>query len=149
MDFGNTNFKHSYPYTTKHLVVLSTGESVGGPPLVELWSKMNAEVKSRRAKQFELFICHKGNGLTFSNRLEEENGDYKHIAHLSDQGKLTWYVPYGYTPAQAAMKIREMADIKANQYDAWLQSLPENDRKMELMRHLTDQQFLAMTMGEW
>ena len=41
--------------------------------------------------QYDLGYGHLGNGLTVWNRLEEENGDYKTIAHIAPDRAVTFY----------------------------------------------------------
>lgn len=41
------------------------------------------------AKKYDIGSGYMGNGLTIWNRAEEEHGDYKIIAHISPQGKLS------------------------------------------------------------
>jgi hypothetical protein len=42
-------------------------------------------------RHFELASGYLGNGLTVWNRKEEENRDYKTLAHISEDGKITYY----------------------------------------------------------
>lgn len=41
---------------------------------------------------FELFLGCLGNGITICNKAVLENGDYKPIAHIRDNGNIKWYV---------------------------------------------------------
>lgn len=63
-------------------------------------------------KKFELFAGCLGNGITFSNKAVMEHGDYKKIAHVSDSGKITWYVKPANIPADARQRIEQEADRK-------------------------------------
>lgn len=45
--------------------------------------------KINEAKKYDIGSGYMGNGLTIWNRAEEEHGDYKIIAHISPQGKLS------------------------------------------------------------
>lgn len=45
----------------------------------------------RPEKKYELGFGYLGNGLTVWNRLEEEHGDYKTIAHIGDDGSVDFY----------------------------------------------------------
>lgn len=58
------------------------------------------------AKNFELFGGCLGNGTTVCNKAVIENGDYKVIAHISEGGRIKWYIdnPGEYVPWNA-MKI--------------------------------------------
>lgn len=40
---------------------------------------------------YDLMYGHLGNGVTVSNRLEEEYGDYKTVAHISPERQVTFY----------------------------------------------------------
>ena len=39
-----------------------------------------------------------------------ENGDFKMVAHISVEGKITWYVSEDYPPADALASIRACAE---------------------------------------
>lgn len=45
----------------------------------------------RPEKKYELGFGYLGNGLTVWNRLEEEHGDYKTVAHIGDDGSVDFY----------------------------------------------------------
>lgn len=64
------------------------------------------------AKKFELFGGCLGNGITVCNMAVMENGDYKMIAHISNGGRIKWYIknPGAYVPEDAMKKIRGWAD---------------------------------------
>lgn len=57
-------------------------------------------------KKFELFGGCLGNGTTVCNKAVIENGDYKTIAHISNGGRIKWYIknPQEYVPMKD-MKI--------------------------------------------
>lgn len=59
-----------------------------------------------KTHKFELFGGCLGNGTTVCNKAVMENGDYKTIAHISNGGRIKWYIknPESYVPA-ADMKI--------------------------------------------
>src|SRR5699024_4904914 len=44
-----------------------------------------------QAKAYDLGYGHLGNGLTVWNRLEEEDGDYKTVAHIAPDRTVTIY----------------------------------------------------------
>lgn len=79
------------------------------------------------SKKFELFGGCLGNGTTICNKAVEENGDYKVIAHISNGGRIKWYIknPQEYVPA---------ADMKIIQ--GWADSA--NQKFMEEWHRLTD-----------
>ena len=43
----------------------------------------------QEAKKYDIGSGYMGNGLTIWNRAEEQHGDYKIIAHISPDGKLS------------------------------------------------------------
>lgn len=43
------------------------------------------------SKKYDIGACHKGNGTTIYNRAEEENNDFKNVAHISEGGVITYY----------------------------------------------------------
>lgn len=62
-----------------------------------------------QAKKFELMLCCLGNGVTCCNKAVEVNGDYKIVAHISNEGNIRLYVNESYIPAQDMEKIRAHA----------------------------------------
>ena len=60
-------------------------------------------------KKFKLWMGCLGNGITVCNSAVEENGDYKHIAHISDNGKIKLYVSKSYIPVEDMQKIEQTA----------------------------------------
>ena len=63
-----------------------------------------------KSNKFELFMGCLGNGTTVCNKAVEEHGDYKHIAHISPAGKITWYVKPDYVPGADLLKIERIAE---------------------------------------
>jgi hypothetical protein len=41
--------------------------------------------------KYDIGMARKGNGITVYNRAEEESGDYKNVAHISDNGTVKYY----------------------------------------------------------
>lgn len=81
------------------------------------------------AHRFELFMgCLENGIITVCNKAVMEHGDYKVIAHISQQGEVKWYVEPGYTPASCVIKIREAAAVQQNKYETWWASLSEAKR---------------------
>ena len=60
-------------------------------------------------KKFKLWMGCLGNGITVCNSAVEESGDYKHIAHISDNGKITLYVSESYIPVEDMQRIEQAA----------------------------------------
>jgi len=42
-------------------------------------------------KIYKLGYGHLGNGITVWNSAQEKNGDFVNVAHIGDDGKITWY----------------------------------------------------------
>ena len=59
--------------------------------------------------KFELFMGCLGNGITVCNSAVMEHGDYKHIAHISDNGKIKLYVSKSYIPVEDMQRIEQTA----------------------------------------
>ena len=47
-------------------------------------------MKMNEAK-YDIGMARKGNGITIYNKAEEENGDYKNVAHISDNGVVKYF----------------------------------------------------------
>mgnify|MGYP000839365544 FL=1 len=62
------------------------------------------------ARNFKLFLGCLGNGVTVCNSAVMENGDFKMVAHISPEGKISWYVSEDYPPADALASIRACAE---------------------------------------
>ena len=60
-------------------------------------------------KNFKLWMGCLGNGITVCNSAVEHNGDYKHIAHISDNGKIKLYVSKNYIPVEDMRRIEQTA----------------------------------------
>lgn len=50
-----------------------------------------------------------GNGITVCNSAVENNGEYKHIAHINDNGKIKLYVLENYIPVEDMRRIEQVA----------------------------------------
>ena len=100
-------------------------------------------------KKFELFMFCAGNGITVCNKAVEENGDYKIIAHIAECGKITWYVNlYNYVPGDALLNIEHCADAQHEQWENWLDSIPEQQRYEKLLNAVPVNIMLyAMNLG--
>ena len=60
-------------------------------------------------KNFKLWMGCLGNGITVCNSAVESNGEYKHIAHISDSGKIKLYVSKSYIPVEDMRRIEQTA----------------------------------------
>ena len=60
-------------------------------------------------ENFKLWMGCFGNGTTVCNSAVMEHGDYKHIAHISDNGKIKLYVSEKYIPVEDMQRIEQTA----------------------------------------
>ena len=60
-------------------------------------------------ENFKLWMGCLGNGITVCNSAVEESGDYKYIAHISDNGKIKLYVSESYIPVEDMQRIEQTA----------------------------------------
>ena len=79
------------------------------------------------SKNFELFGGCLGNGTTVCNKAVEENGDYKVIAHISDGGRIKWYIknPESYVPEDSMKIIQGWADSANKKFMEEWNRLPD------------------------
>ena len=97
-------------------------------------------------KNFKLWMGCLGNGITVCNSAVENNGDYKHIAHISDNGKIALYVPKSYIPVEDMQRIErtatEQPDIR--KYEKLLDMCSLSDQTYVF----TDVQFGLLPLAE-
>lgn len=100
-------------------------------------------------EKFDLFLGCLGNCITVCNKAVEENGDYKKIAHIAECGKITWYVnPSTYVPGDALLRIEHCADVQREEWEKWLDSMPETQRYEKLLDAVpTNIMLYAMDLG--
>lgn len=75
------------------------------------WLGTDAKVGGLRraiAGKYDLGFGHLGNGITVWNRLQEEHGDYKTVAHISPERTVTYYDKS--LPEDVKQKIRDFAE---------------------------------------
>ena len=94
------------------------------------------------AQNFKLFLGCLGNGVTVCNSAVMENGDFKMVAHISDEGKITWYVGEDYPPADALASIRACAEQERAKYETWLNGLSPAARREYQLERLPLPEFL-------
>lgn len=75
-------------------------------------------------EKFELFMGCFGNGTTVCNKAIENFGDYLQVAHISESGKIRWYVPSSTIPGDALLKIEHYANTTAANFWKRFDSLP-------------------------
>ena len=89
------------------------------------------------AQNFKLFLGRLGDGVTVCNSAVMENGDFKMVAHISVEGKITWYVSEDYPPADALASIRACAKQERVRHQEWLNSLSPLARQDYLLNKLS------------
>ena len=94
------------------------------------------------AQNFKLFLGCLGNGVTVCNSAVMENGDFKMVAHISNEGKITWYVGEDYPPADALASIRACAEQERAKYETWLNGLSPAARREYQLERLPLPEFL-------
>ena len=94
------------------------------------------------ARNFKLFLGCLGNGVTVCNSAVMEDGDFKMVAHISNEGKITWYVGEDYPPADALASIRACAEQERAKYETWLNGLSPAARREYQLERLPLPEFL-------
>ena len=84
------------------------GDREVGSTAIGLMESMNMN-----EAKYDIGMARKGNGLTVYNKAEEENGDYKNVAHIDNKGKIKYYdkkVP-SKIKKQIEMEAKKMMEI--------------------------------------
>lgn len=97
---------------------------------------------SRCIQDCKYFLGCLGNGVTVCNSAVMENGDFKMVAHISNEGKITWYVGEDYPPADALASIRACAEQERAKYETWLNGLSPAARREYQLERLPPPEFL-------
>ncbi|MBQ6091657.1 MAG: hypothetical protein IJL07_10380 [Lachnospiraceae bacterium] len=81
-------------------------------------------------KKFELFGGCLGNGITLCNKAVYENGDYKVIGHISEYGRIKFYVadPVNYIPDEAMKTICRWSEENEKKFKERWFKLPDIKR---------------------
>jgi len=95
VDDNNLDIEKVYQYVKKSKLParMDFVTAVAGKPnnpIQKKLIKMFSESVVNEAK-YDIGMGRKGNGITVYNRAEEEKGDYKTIAHISDNGTVKYY----------------------------------------------------------
>ena len=85
---------------------------------------------------FKLWFGCLGNGVTVCNSVVQNNGEFKHIAHISPEGKIKLYVSENYIPNDAMQKIEAMA-------------ISEKEKFLEYWDKLTDIQKFEKLLDDY
>ncbi|MEE1434901.1 MAG: hypothetical protein U0K34_12785 [Ruminococcus sp.] len=67
-------------------------------------------------RNFELFMCCLGNGITVCNKAVMEHNDYKQIAHISVNGIIKLYVSTDYIPCEDMKRIEQAAKQQREEF---------------------------------
>ena len=91
-------------------------------------------------EKFKLWMGCLGNGITVCNSAVEESGDYKHIAHISNNGKIKLYVSKSYIPIEDMRRIEQAAAEQRKTFlNEWNKQLDiEKYEKLLDMLYLSD-----------
>lgn len=86
-------------------------------------------------KNFELFGCCLGNGITVCNKAVMENGDYKVIAHITNGGRIKFYIdnPETYIPDEDMKTIIRWSDVAEKKFKEWWFNLPDIQRYQKML----------------
>lgn len=76
--------------------------------LAEIIEKVSKNAPEVSENQYDLGFGHLGNGITVWNRLQEEHGDYKTVAHISADREITFYDKV--MPESVMQRIRDFAE---------------------------------------
>lgn len=90
------------------------------------------------AKKFELFMGCLGNGITVCNKAVEEYGDYKTIAHISNNGEIKWYVSEDYTTEEDKKRIEHAAQVQREKFLTWwnkLSIIQKYEKLLDMIPH--------------
>ena len=95
--------------------------------------------------KFALFMCCLGNGVTVCNKAVMEYGDYKHIAHISDNGKIKLYVSESYIPVEDMKRIEQVATKQRQEFMTYWNKLTDIQKYEKLLDSLTMSEFVEIT----
>lgn len=96
-----------------------------------------------KAKNFELFMCCMGNGISVSNSAVTEYGDYKYIAHISETGNIKYYVSADYIPEESKKKIENAAENQRQEWEKYFSDLPDIKQYNYILEHLPLDNFMS------
>lgn len=94
---------------------------------------------------FELFMGCLGNGVTICNKKVTEHGDYKKVGHISENGKIKYYVPEGYIPDDGMRRIKNVAERQRQKFLSRWNRLTDIQKYEKLLSSLTTTEFIDAT----
>ena len=81
-------------YSDKSIKQISINYTEDGPFSSKVTIKLSKNYKQNESvmneAKYDIGMARKGNGLTVYNKAEEENGDYKNVAHIDNKGKIKY-----------------------------------------------------------
>ena len=95
-------------------------------------------------KRFDLFIGCFGNGTVYANKAIEENGDYKKLCHVSECGKITWYVRPDSIPGKVLLIIERDADVCYQKWNNFIDSMSEIKAYVYLLEKVPNEAFMEV-----
>ena len=93
---------------------------------------------------FELFLGCLGNGTIVCNKAITEHGDFKKIAHISNDGYIAWYVEPTSIPGDALLHIEHYANVDREKFEKWFSELPVFSQYQYLLDRVPHQIFMAV-----
>lgn len=96
------------------------------------------------SRKFELFMCCLGNGITVSNKAVEEHGEYKHIAHIANNGKIKLYVSESYIPVEDMRRIEQAAHKQREDFLTFWNGQTLEQKYYKLLDMMQVQEFLTV-----
>lgn len=87
----------------------------------------------------KLFVGCYGTGVMFSDMSKEEDGDYKHLAFVSDLGgKITWYVKKNSLPEDVIHDVEYQSKVSRDAFRRMIAKMPEDKAFFFLLDEMPD-----------
>lgn len=96
-------------------------------------------------EKFKLWMGHLGNGITVCNSAVERNGEYKHIAHIGNSGKITMYVSESYIPVEDMQRIERTAAEQRKIFLTEWNKQPDIRKYEKLLNMCSHSDFMEIT----
>jgi hypothetical protein len=79
---------------------------------------LNCELDALRkaGEKYSVRFYHMGNGFVVANRLQEENGDFKSLAHISSKREISWRINPNTLPLKIKEHIQAMAQSDSEHF---------------------------------